>query len=294
MADFNMAANMYGMIPNMYNNQVALNDLTGLDMYSPLGFYTNPMMSMNGSIFGSGMGMGMGMYPMMPPMGLGVDAGTGTGTGSGTGSYEDYYKNYYKNYDKYQDFMIDSQVRQQQKWRDADLTLNSPMEGIAKQASYLHERIMNNEQEQIIQSYQKLKNSVKSMYHGATAEEISNRASTLYKQVTGTSITDDIRQYGRGSFTQGFLQTITLGLADKKTAEENIAEITGQPVGRKEKTKKIIGNAVGGATFGGAALISAKYIFKGLMKGLRKIPLAIGFIGGGAAIATAIGLGKSE
>ena len=129
MADFNMAANMYGMFPNMYNNQVALNDLTGLDMYSPLGFYTNPMMSMNGSIFGSG--MGMGMYPIMPPMGM------------GSGSYEDYYKNY----DKYQDFMINSQVRQQQKWRDADLTLNSPMEGIAKQASYLHERIMNNEQE---------------------------------------------------------------------------------------------------------------------------------------------------
>ena len=276
MADFNMAANMYGMFPNMYNNQVALNDLTGLDMYSPLGFYTNPMMSMNGSIFGSG--MGMGMYPIMPPMGM------------GSGSYEDYYKNY----DKYQDFMINSQVRQQQKWRDADLTLNSPMEGIAKQASYLHERIMNNEQEQIIQSYQKFKNSVKSMYPGATDEEISNRASTLYKQITGVSITDDIRQYGRGSFTQGFLQTVTFGLADNKTAEENIAEITGQPVGRKEKTKKIIGNAVGGAVFGGTALIAAKGIFKGLLKGLKKIPIVTAFIGGGAAIAAAIGMSQNK
>lgn len=276
MADFNMAANMYGMFPNMYNNQVALNDLTGLDMYAPLGFYSNPMMSMNGSIFGSG--MGMGMYPMMPPMGM------------GSGNYEDYYKNY----DKYQDFMINSQVRQQQKWRDADLTLNSPMEGIAKQASYLHERIMNNEQEQIIQSYQKFKNSVKSMYPGATDEEISNRASTLYKQITGVSITDDIRQYGRGSFTQGFLQTVTFGLADDKTAEENIAEITGQPVGRKEKTKKIIGNAVGGAVFGGVSLIAARGIFKGLLKGLKKIPIATAFIGGGAAIAAAIGISQNK
>ncbi len=274
MADFNMAANMYGMFPNMYNNQIALNDLTGLDMYSPLGLYTNPMMSMNGSIFGSG----MGMYPMMPPMGI------------GSGNYEDYYKNY----EKYQDFMIGTQVKQQQKWREADLALNSPMEGIAKQASYLHEKIMRNEQQQIQASYQQFKNSVKSMYPNATDEEVANRASTLYKQVTGVSITDDIRQYGRGSFTQGFLQTITLGLADNKTAEENIAELTGQPVGRSEKAKKIAGNALGGAVFGGVALVSAKYLFKGLIKGLKKVPLVIGLVGGGAAIATAFGLAKSE
>lgn len=274
MADFNMAANMYGMFPNIYNNQVALNDLTGMDLYSPLGLYTNPMMSMNGSIFGSG----MGMYPMMPPMGM------------SSGNYEDYYKNY----EKYQDFMIGNQVKQQQKWREADLKLNSPMEGIAKQASYLHEKIMRNEQQQIQEAYKNFKNSVKSLYPNATDEEISNRASTLYKQLTGVSVTDDIRQYGRGSFTQGFLQTITLGLADKKTAEENISELTGQPVGRSEKAKKIAGNAAGGAVFGGAAILSAKYLFKGLWKGLKNKPLVAAVIGGGAALAAAIGAAKSE
>ena len=108
------------------------------------------------------------------------------------------------------------------------------------------------------------------------------------------SVTDDIRQYGRGSFTQGFLQTITLGLADKKTAEENISELTGQPVGRSEKAKKIAGNAVGGAVFGGAAILSAKYLFKGLWKGLKNKPLVAAVIGGGAALAAAIGAAKSE
>ena len=274
MADFDMAANMYGMFPNIYNNQVALNDLTGFDMYSPLGMYTNPMMSMNGSIFGSA----PGMYPVMPPMGM------------GSVNYEDYYKNY----EKYQDFMIDTQVRQQQKWRDADLKLNAPQEGIAKQASYLHEKIMRNEQQQIKEAYLNFKNSVRSMYGNGTDEEIANRASTLYKQLTGVSITDDIRQYGRGSFTQGFLQTITLGLADNKTAEENISELTGQPVGRTEKAKKIAGNAVGGAVFGGAALLSAKYLFKGLWKGLKNKPLVAALVGGGAALAAAIGAAKSE
>ena len=64
MADFNMAASMYGLFPNIYNNQVALNDLTDMDLYSPLGM-ANPMMSMNGSIFGAG------MYPAMPMYGGG-------------------------------------------------------------------------------------------------------------------------------------------------------------------------------------------------------------------------------
>lgn len=38
--------------------------------------------------------------------------------------------------------MINNQVRQQQKMRNADLRLNSPQEGIAKQATLLHEKIM--------------------------------------------------------------------------------------------------------------------------------------------------------
>lgn len=93
MAGFDMAASMYGLFPNIYNNQVALNDLTGMDLYSPLGM-ANPMMSMNGSIFGGG----YGMYPAMPMYGGGYN-----------------YEDYYKNYERYQDFMIDSQVRRQQK-----------------------------------------------------------------------------------------------------------------------------------------------------------------------------------
>lgn len=98
MAGFNMAAGMYGMFPNIYNNQVALNDLTDMDLYSPIGMI-NPMMSMNGSIFGGGFGPFGGSYPSMPMF-------------SGGGyNFEDYYKNY----EKYQDFMINNQVRQQQK-----------------------------------------------------------------------------------------------------------------------------------------------------------------------------------
>ena len=284
MADFNMAANMYGLYPNLYNNQIALNDLTGLDMYAPMGSLNNPMMvmynpmmSMNGSIFGGGM---MGGYPI---------AGGYPMMGGSNGNYEDYYRNY----EKYQDFMIDNQVHQQQKWRNADLRLNASTEGIQKQAAILHEKILQNEQQQIQEAYASFKESVRAMYGDATDEQISNRASTLYQQITGTSVVDDIRKNGRGSFTQGFLQTVTLGLADKKTAEENISELTGQPVGRSERAKKIAGNVAGGAMFGGAAAISANWIFKSFVKSLKNKPLVAAIIGAGVGLATAIGTSRS-
>ena len=273
MTALNPAVGMYGLYPNIYNNQVALNDLTNLDMYSPIGA-VNPMMSMTGSIFG---GYPMSGYmPYMPSF--------------GGNNYEEYYKNY----EKYQDFMIDSQVRRQQKMRNADLRLNSPQEGIVKQASYLHDKIMRNEQLQIEEAYQNFKNSVKSMYGNASDEEIANRASTMYKQITGVSITDDIRRYGRDSFTQGFLQTITFGLADGKTAEENISSLTKQPVGRSEEGKKFAGNAAAGAMLGAGLALGCKGIKLNkvpLLKVLSKIRVLVPL---GAITAGIIGLNSNK
>ena len=276
MSGFNMAATgMYGLYPNLYNNQVALNDLTGLDVYPPYGMGIDPMLSMNGSIFGAypGFGMGMGM-PFMP-----------TFTGGGY-NYEDYYKNY----QKYQDFMIDNGINYQEKMRNADLRLNAPQEGILKQATILHEKIMQNEQEQILQAYNAFKNSVRAMY-GNNADEtmIANRASDIYKQINGCSVTDDLRKYGRDSFTQGFLQTLTFGYADGKTAEENISQLTGQPVGRSENAKKMAGNIVGGAVVGGGALASLGLIWQGIKTGARN--KTFWGILAGAAVGTMAALG---
>ncbi len=276
MSGFNMAAaGLYGLYPNLYNNQVALNDLTGLDIYPPYGMGIDPMLSMNGSIFGAYPGMGMGgMYmPFMP-----------TFTGGGY-NYEDYYKNY----QKYQDFMIDNQINYQQKMRNANLRINAPEEGIVKQATILHEKIIQNEQQQIQQAYKTFKESVRAMYGDADETQIANRASTLYKQVNGCSVTDDIRKHGRDSFTQGFLQTLTFGFADKKTAEENIAELTGQPVGRSENAKKMAGNVVGGAVVGGGILASAGLIWKGIKTGAKS--KTFWGILAGAAVGTMAALG---
>ncbi len=265
---------MYGIAPNYYTNQIAMNDLSGLDLYAPTGMTMDPMLTMNGSIFGSPM-MGMG--------GLGY-GGMGYGMGYGTypmagGNYEDYYRNY----EKYQDFMINNQVRQQQKMRNADLLLNSPQEGIQKQAALLHDKILRNEQQQIVQAYASFKESVRNMYGDqATDEQIANRASTIYKQITGKSVIDDIRENGRDALTQGFLQTVTLGLADGNTAEENISALTGQPVGREDKMKKVIGNVAGGALIGGATFCVASPLLKAL-KVSAKSKTFWGIVAGAAA-----------
>lgn len=277
------APGMYGIAPNYYTNQIAMNDLTNLDLYAPTGMAMDPMLTMNGSIFGSPMmgmggfgygGMGMGMpYSMM---GMG-------------GNYEQYYQNY----EKYQDFMINNQVRQQQKMRNADLQLNSPQEGIQKQAKILHEKILQNEQEQILQAYASFKESVRHMYgDNATDEQIANRASTLYAQVTGKSITDDIREHGRDSFTQGFMKTVTFGLADGKSAEENISALTGQPVGRKDKASKIAGNITGGALVGGATFLGSSFLCKALKIGAKSKTFWGVLAGAAAGIGTAIATSK--
>ncbi len=276
MAGDTMAARIdsLGFYPGMfssYANQVMLNDLTDSCYYPQL---VNPAMTMNGSIFpGMGMGVGMGTYPMMPGF-----------TGGAGYSQEDYFKYM----DKNQDFMIDYQVKQQQKMRNADMRLNSPEEAVVIAGQRLREKIMSNEQQQIQEAYNAYVAEVQSLYGCTDVNQVKGRASMLYQKQFGTSIVEDLRKHGRSSFTQGFLQTATLGFADKKTAEQNIAQITGQPVGRSENAKKIAGNVVGGTVLGAGVAVSANFIMKALKVGLKSKPFIAGIIGAAAGLLAAV------
>ncbi len=222
-----------------YANQVMMNDL----FEGSMGYgMTNPMMSMNGSLFS-----GMGMFPYFG--GMNTDA-------------------WMENMDKWQDYSIDRQIRYQEKSRNADLRLNSPMEGIHEAGAALKEKIHKDEQEQILNALEHYKEAVRAAFPGGSDADITNRARSLYKQMFGVDLVDDVRENGKDSFTQGFIQALTFGLADNKTAEENIADITHQPVGRGDQTKKILGRASGGAVLGGAGayLLSFSKYFKFLGK----------------------------
>lgn len=284
-----------GGLYNSYATSVMLNDLTGMSEYPQMlgwqaGMGINPM-SMNGSVFNSGLnnsplsgnavtgdiatsGMGtmpMGMGAMMPF----------TGMGASQESYFDYM-------DKNQDFMINYQLKNRQKMRNAEMNLNSPEEAVKIAAEHLNEKIKANEQQQIKEALAHYYSAVSSLYGGGEPEQIQSRAATLYSNIYGSTITDDIRKHGNSSFYQGFLQTLTLGIADKKTAEQNISEITGQPVGRSENAKKISGNILGGTVLGAGVAISANTIMKALKIGCKSKPFVAGIIGAGVGLLAAV------
>ena len=83
-------------------------------------------------------------------------------------------------------------------------------------------------------------------------------------------------------------------MADKKTAEENIAELTGQPVGRTEQGKKFAGNIAGGAVVGGAAAIGTNWALKAFLKGLKNKPFIATLIGSAVGLAAAIGTSSAK
>lgn len=257
----------FGMMPfyNNYANSVALDSLLG---YNGMGM--PGMFSMDGSLFPGNFGGGMFPY-------------------AGGMNYEQFYKNMEQN----QNFMYDSQLRRSQRARQVDFLANSPMEGIQRNAQILHEKIVQNEQQQIIPALNKYLESVKAASVGdknVSVEQLIARADTLYKQMYNTSMTDDIRKYGNSSFLQGLYQTLSFGFADKITAEENISRINGQPVSRWESAKKVAGNTVGGATIGAASLFGLASI-PAIAKVLSTKP---GFFGAiGAVVGGLAGLAMS-
>ena len=263
MAGENVSAiNPYGM--NLYSNYA--NSVGLSDLYSLGG--TGDLLSMNGSVFG-----GMTM-PFMPTFG-------------GNWNYE----GYFDNMTKWQDFMYDSQIHQHQKRREVNFHAKAPELAIEDQAEILHEKIMKDEQEQVIPAMKAYIESVRNICGpDADQEYVLGMAKSIYKQIYNTSISEDLRKYGNGSLTQGFLQSVTLGFANKTTAEENIATIDGQPVARWKNTKKLIGNAAGGAVVGAGSmyLLSSLKAVKGFFK---TKPIIAASIGGVIGLLSALGLG---
>ena len=266
MAGENVSAiNPYGMsLYNNYTNSVMLDDLCGFNSGIP------GMMSMDGSLFSGG----TMTTPFMP----------GCGGGFNTESY-------FNNMQMYQDFMYDQQIRQNQKQRQVNFQVGVQDEVMAKKLDILHEKIVQNEQQQVLPALQSLLESISGgAGQGGTPDQLIARAESLYQQRFQASISDDLRKYGNGSLTQGFLQTVSLGCMDKTTAEENIAAINNQPVSRWENTKKLVGNGLGGAMVGATSLyaISSLPLLKGLFKSKPLIAAGVGAIAG---LLSGIGIG---
>lgn len=243
-------------------------DFDKIDMMSA-GSYTGAM-GMNGSIFNPA--AAMGYTPMF-----------GMGFGAGDSTYFDNMKNYQQSWN---DYYIDAQKMQ----RNNDVKLNGAMEAIQENASNLRDKIAQNEQDQVMAAYKNYLNAVKNAYGEASEEELNSRALTLYAQMNGKSLVQDLREHGHSSLMQGFIQTLTLNTYNRRSSEDNIADITHQEVPIGEKTEQNIGRIAGCATIGGITYGIVKLIGKhaGSIKGL-KFPSKAGAIGLVAGCIAALG-----
>ncbi len=240
-----------GMFPMMYNSYTNYAGLSGLyDMDSSI---FNPIM------------------PFMPVFQGGMNY--------------DYYFNNMKNY---LNFTSDYNLQMVENQRRNDLRINAADEAIRNAAAILNEKIVANEQQQIQGAYQAYIDAVAAKYPNEEERNIIARAKTNYQQIYGASINDEIRKYGHDSFTHGLFKSLTFGIYNSTTPEENISKISGQPVSRWEQYKEIGGLATGGAAIAGGGLLIAKNL-----GWLAKIPklgwLYTGIIGASAAAAAIFG-----
>ncbi len=238
-------------VGNFHYNPYLYSDFDDLDMNC--GIYP---MGMGGSIFDGY----SGMMPMMPGMGYNTQS-------------------YFNNMKDYQRFYIDYNVDQQNMQRNADLRINASVEGIKGAAAMLKDKIVNNEQDQIPEAFARYYETVRAAYGDGTPAQIKARALTLYAQMNGNkTLYQDLRDYGHGSFTQGAIQAMTFGAYNRLSAEDNISQISGAPVGTGEKTKHNVGRVVGATAVGGGAYALTRFLTKSSGK-LSKMGGKAGLVG---------------
>ena len=240
--------NIGAFTPGLYSNPYMFDDIDLMDFGSNMAPY------MSGSIFGSGF-----LGAPMPMMGLGFNQQ----------QYYDYLKNNQK-------FSVNYSIDQQKMNRNADMKINASMEAVKGAATALKDKIMKNEQDQVKEAYDKYVAAVAAAYGDGNPQEIQARAKSLYAQMNGgVTLTQDLREYGHGSFTQGLLQSLTLGTYYKNSAEDNVAYTTNSPVATGEKASQNAGRLTGAGIVGGATY--------GAVKGLGSLAAKAGSTSGKVA-----------
>lgn len=173
---------------------------------------------------------------------------------------QQYYDNMMNNLHFSQNYNVEMQNGQ----RNVDLRVNASVEAVKGAAMILKDKILANEQDQIMDAYNNYVETVRLAYGDASEKELKARAATLFAQMNGgKSIYQDLRENSHSSFTQGVIQAMTFGLYDRNSAEDNISKISGAPVGTTEKTVHNLGRVAGSAGIGGIAYGIAKFLGKG-------------------------------
>ena len=277
----------------MYDLTMPMGQMNYMSLMPSMGLtnnYANSVMSQNMlTSTGYNSALMSAVNPLNNPYSFGMGGGlqvptSSTTQSSGAVSNFGFDPNYMFNYmDRNQDFMINYGIKQQTKMRNANMKVNSPEESVQLAASVLHNKILEDEQDQIKKAYNDYCARVCELYGGFEDKNaLRARADVLYQQMTGKSIAQDLKEHGRSQFAQSFVKSISFGLSNSSSAAENAAYVTGSEEGRMERFQKIAGRIAGGATVGAATTVTAwglgKIISPKWFKNKPLIGVAIGAI----------------
>ena len=204
------------------------------------------------------------------------------------------YQSYWDMMNEYNQAFTNNQIKNNERQRNAELQYNAPYEDVKLAMTDLREKVQTNNQDQILGAYNDFKNAVKAMY-GGTDEQVAARARTIYEQAYDVSLTEDIRNHAKGAFEQAFLQSTSGGIGvDDTTAEYNVSQITGQPIGRAQRDKKIAGHALGGTIPGGVFGAIGGGIIGSLCKKAKPLAIVGSIIGAIAGSVYAAEVGSKK
>lgn len=215
----------------------------------------NPM-DCGGNIF-SGVGGGY------PGMGMGMGYGPGSEVMNMT---QEQYLNYMN---RMEDLQIQRQAERKHKIAGSEFYANAGEDSINQAIATLNGAVVRNEQDHVMPLYYKLLAGVRGMaekngVHNVTSDQVKAYAGKLYYEKTGKSLPDDIIQNGDGSLWYGFKRGLTFGLlTDNRSADENVAAITGEQESKVSNTNKWLGTIAGSiATVGGVIALAVGILRK--------------------------------
>lgn len=237
-----------------YANKVNLLDsmgdysINGSGMDSDLGLSS---LGMNSSVFGSGYGFGYSQKEQAMRSSM---------------SDSEYAIYRAQEQEKMDDFMLGRQVRQQKKAAAALFATTAQEDVTTRQAGLLSEQIRDNKQDSVSETYGNFKNAAREQlaeagYTNVPEAQLNAYAEKLYYQATGARITDSLKANGQDEFLHGLIQGTGIGclFVPRKTAGDNIAEITGEPKSTSEGVAKWAGRILGAA----ATLVALPFVLRG-------------------------------
>ena len=166
-------------------------------------------------------------------------------------------EHYWQQAEESQDRMMRNSLSQQQKYNQYSSEINGPMYKINEAAEFLHDRILQDEQDLVSEALQAYINAYKEAYYQdreVDSQTLMSEVKTYYRNKFGVRLEDDLRNNSKSEFGSGFMNKASFGLfGDKVTAEENISKINNQPVSEKSRQWKTTGEVIG-ATAGRAGV----------------------------------------